>query len=32
MAAGFMDSTHSTIDKVPAFLLSNFGVSIRPAK
>lgn len=32
MAAGYMDSTHSSVAKVPAFLLSNFGVKIGPGK
>ncbi len=32
MAAGFMDTTHSGIDKVASFLKNNFGVTIRPAK
>ena len=32
MAAGFMDTTRSGTDKVAAFLKSNFGVTIRPAK
>ena len=31
MAAGFMDTTHSGIDKVASFLKNNFGVTIRPA-
>jgi thermitase len=32
MASGYMDVTHSGVDKVPAFLQSNFGVKITPAK
>jgi hypothetical protein len=32
MASGYMDLTHSGVDKVPAFLQQNFGIKIVPAK
>ncbi len=32
IAAGYMDSTHNSVSQMQAFLRSNFGVKIAPAK